>query len=351
MDAVSARENLWRVRHGRTGIRDGFSMVKVSIVVLTKNGMPDITRCLTAVYSQRGVYPVEVVVVDSGSTDGTLDIVKSFQVRLRQIPPASFHHARTRNFAAGLTAGEILVFLSQDAIPNSDHWLEALITNFDDPRVGAVYGRQVPMPDSSLERKDTFDVLYGDQRIVKDPAHRNGLGYRFYHFSNVNAAIRRSVWEATSFPEDLKVFEDLGIAKRILDKGWKIVYEPESCVFHSHNYTTTGLLKRYFDIGYTLKLLHIWDAPGARNSMIRDVWKLLKNKVNRIGEKDTGRLASAGMRHDIAKSAGLLLGLNQKYLPLVLKRRLSAFRVFEPDKRRELDRNKSENSGFFVERR
>ena len=88
---------------------------------------------------------------------------------------------------------------------------------------------------------------------MKDPAHRNGIGYRFYHFSDVNAAIRRDIWEAVRFPEDLKVFEDLGIAKQILDRGWKIVYEPEAAVFHSHPHTTVGLFKRYFDIGYTLK--------------------------------------------------------------------------------------------------
>jgi rhamnosyltransferase len=304
-------------------------MVKASILVLTKNGMPDITRCLKAVYSQRGVQSIEVIVVDSGSTDETLEIAKGFQVRLEQILPASFHHARTRNFAAGLARGEILVFLSQDAIPTSDRWLETMVANFNDPGVGAVYGRQVPRPGSSLEREDALDVVYGEQRIVKDPAHRNGLGYKFYHFSDVNAAMRRSVWEATFFPEDLKVFEDLGIAKRILDGGWKIVYEPQACVFHSHNHTTTGLFKRYFDIGYTLKLLEIWDTPGTRKSLLRDGWKLLKGKVRRVGDEGPEGLAAKGIRQDIAKSVGLFLGLNQSCLPLVVKKRLSAFRVFE----------------------
>jgi rhamnosyltransferase len=304
-------------------------MVKVSVLVLTKNGMPDIHRSLKAVYDQEGVPPLEVIVVDSGSTDETLEVARGFPIRIEHIPSASFHHARTRNFAAGLASGEILVLLSQDAIPSSGRWLESMIANFADPGVGAVYGRQVPMPGSSLERADALDLVYGKQRIVKDPAHRNGLGYRFYHFSDVNAAMRRSVWEATRFPEDLKVFEDLGIAKRILDGGWKIVYDPEACVFHSHNHTTLGLFKRYFDIGYTLKLLKIWDAPGTRKSMLRDVWRLLKNKIMRVGDKGRGRSASEGIRQDLAKSAGLFLGLNQAYLPLVLKRRLSAFRIFD----------------------
>ena len=176
-----------------------------------------------------------------------------------------------------------------------------------------------------MERQDTLDTIYGAQKVVKDPAHRNGLGYRFYHFSNVNSAIRRSVWQATQFPEELKVFEDIGIAKRILDSGWKIVYEPEAAVIHSHNHSTLGLFKRYFDIGYTLKLLKIWDAPGTRSSLSRDAWKLIQKKIRRTEEKQS---AGEGIQQDLAKSAGLFLGLNQACLPLALKRRLSAFRVF-----------------------
>jgi rhamnosyltransferase len=329
---IAAQDNHVRddkdaVQNGATP-RDSANIVKVSILVLTKNGMPDLRRSLEAVYDQQGVHPLEVIVVDSGSTDETLEVARGFPIRLEQVPSATFHHARTRNLAASLASGEILVLLSQDAIPSSGRWLESMVANFADPGVGAVYGRQIPMPGSSLEREDALDLVYGNQRIVKDPAHRNGLGYRFYHFSDVNAAMRRSVWEATRFPEDLKVFEDLGIAKRILDGGWKIVYEPDACVFHSHNHTTMGLFKRYFDIGYTLRLLKIWDAPGTKKSMLKDVKKLLKNKIMRVGDKGKRRLASQGIRQDIAKSAGLFLGLNQTYLPLPLKRRLSAFRIF-----------------------
>src|SRR5207302_6860197 len=185
-------------------------MTEVSILILTKNGGQELKSCLQAVYNQTVISPSEVIVVDSGSTDGTLEIVKSFPACLHHIPPETFHHARTRNFVASLAKGEILVFLSQDAIPSSNSWLQALAANFADPAVGAVYGRQVPKQGSSLEREDVLNTVYGTQRVVKDPAQRNGLGYRFYHFSDVNAAIRRSVWHATKFPEDLRVFEDLG---------------------------------------------------------------------------------------------------------------------------------------------
>jgi rhamnosyltransferase len=304
-------------------------MMECSISILTKNEERNIGSCLEAVYSQKGIGAFEVVLVDSGSTDATVEIARRFPVRIEQIPAEAFHYARTRNFAASLGKGRILLNLAGDAIPASDTWLHKMIANFGDPGVGAVYGRQLPRPGSTMERRDTFDTVYGDQKIVKDPAHRNGLGYRFYHFSSVNSAIRRSVWEATPFPEDLKTFEDLGIAKRILDGGWKIIYEPEAAVLHSHHYTAVQLFKRYFDIGYTLKRLEIWDAPGTRSSMLRDLRKLLRKQLGGIKDSGTCHRVHAAVGQDLAKSAGLLLGLNQRFLPLALKRHLSAYGVYE----------------------
>lgn len=303
-------------------------MVGVSVLLLTKNGARDLERLLASLYVQKEVPFFEVIAIDSGSTDETLKILARHAVRLLQIAPEAFHHSRTRNYAASLALGEVLVLLSQDAVPTSDLWLNKLLSSFSDPSVGAVYGRQLPKPGSHAERHDVLDTMYGSKRVIKDPAYRNGLGYRFYHFSDANAAMRRDVWQATRFPEDLKVFEDMGIAKRILDAGWKIVYEPEAAVIHSHNHTTVGLFKRYFDIGYTLKRLKIWDAPGTWESLWRDAWNLIKKKLRRASGEKKNLSPGKGIQQDIAKSFGLFLGLNQQHLPLALKRHLSAFRVF-----------------------
>jgi len=297
-----------------------------SVVIPTKNGARWIGECLQAVYSQEGVGRVEVVMVDSGSTDGTLEIARKFPVRIVEIPAEDFHHARTRNYAATLAAGKYLVFLSQDAIPANCSWLKVMLQNFADGAVGAAYGRQIPKAGSTLERHEALNTMYGSQRVVKDPSSKQRLGYRYYHFSDANAAIRREVWEATRFPEDLKVFEDLGIAKRILDAGWHIVYEPEASVVHSHNHTTVELFKRYFDIGYTFERLGIWNER-THNSMMKEAGKLVRKKLRRNGP-GTRSAAAGGIKMDVAKSAGFWFGVNQKYLPMAVKRRLSAHHVF-----------------------
>ena len=306
--------------------RQAQEMMEASVVIPTKNGASSIGDCLEAVYSQEGTGRLEVVMVDSGSTDRTLEIARKYPVRVEKIPADEFHHARTRNFAASLATGEYLVFLSQDAIPANCGWLKAMLQNFEDGAVGAVYGRQVPKVGSTQERHDALNTVYGSERVVKDASSKKSLGHRYYHFSDANAAIRRDAWEATRFPEDMKVFEDLGIAKRILDAGWRIVYEPEASVMHSHNHTTPELFKRYFDIGCTFQQLGIWNEL-TQNSMLKELKKLVTKKFpgNRNGTR-SGSIK--GISTDIAKSAGFWLGAHQRYLPAAIKRRLSAHHLF-----------------------
>ncbi|HUD64462.1 MAG TPA: glycosyltransferase [Candidatus Sulfotelmatobacter sp.] len=302
-------------------------MVQASILVLTKNEGRNIGPCLEAVYAQKNVGRFEVVIVDSDSTDGTAEIARRYPVRVVKIQADEFHHSRTRNFAAELAQGQYLVYLAADAFPASCEWLEALLGNFADPGVAAVYGRHLPKAGSTLEREDTLDAVYGTERLVKDPLHGQEMGYRYFHFSTVNAAIRKDAWEKTRFPEDLKCFEDLGIAKRILDGGAKIVYEPRAAVFHSHNHTGPGLFKRYFDAGVIWRQIGIWNEQ-TRKSMLEDMGGLLRKKWRRIRTDGNGRPVGASLRQDVAKACGLLLGLNERYIPVSVKRHFSAIGLY-----------------------
>ncbi len=303
-------------------------MIETSVVIPTKNGASDIGACLEAVYSQKDAGRFEVLIVDSGSTDGTLEIVRRYPIRLEQIPPEAFHHARTRNYAAALASGRFLVFLSQDAIPARDTWLAAFLNNFSEPSVGAVYGRQLPKPASGLERRAAFATLYNDARIVKMPMDGVGLGYRYYHFSNANSAIRKTAWYATKFPEELKVFEDVGIAKRILDSGWSIVYEPEAPVYHSHDFPLSMLFKRYFDVGVVYQRLGIWNS-NSRAALWKDGLRGFRDKLGLLLREGAPGDARSSIIKDIGKYVAIRLGRSERLLPRYLKKKLSLYGLFD----------------------
>jgi hypothetical protein len=205
-----------------------------------------------------------------------------------------------------------------------------LLSNFSDPSVGAVYGRHVPKPDSNLERQFVLATMYGEERIVKDRSRKRDLGYRYYHLSTVNAAIRKDVWESTRFPPEMKIYEDIGIAKRILDRDWKIVYEPTAVVYHSDNHTLAGLLKRYFDIGVVWKHHGMWDDT-ANSSLVREGWRVLRQKITAgsgNGSRNNTQLSFI-IQQDMAKYVGLMLGRYHRVLPRSVKRRMSAVHLFE----------------------
>lgn len=302
-------------------------MTETSILVLAKNESRNVKHCLDAIFSQVTSSPFEVVFIDSGSTDGTVDLALQYPVKMHQIPPDEFHHSRTRNLAASLASGKYLVYLACDAFPAGPHWLQSFIDNFQDESVAAVYGRHLPKPGSKMERQHALGTLYGPERIVKDPASRATLGYRYYHFSTVNAAIRKSAWEATRFPDDLRVFEDVAIAQRILEREWTIVYEPKAAVYHSHDYPAKTLFRRYFDIGVVYERLGIW-TKDSKSSVRSDGMAKVISKVKTLRSGRIGEVCES-LWHDGAKASGLLLGRNERRLPLFLKRRFSAFRLFE----------------------
>lgn len=302
-------------------------MVDASILVLAKNEAHNIRHCLDAVFSQKTNCSFQVIFIDSGSSDGTVELAKQYPVEFHEISPEEFHHGRTRNLAATMAKGKYLVYLAADAFPETSVWLQSLLGNFNNESVHAVYGRHLPKPGSGLERKLALSTLYGPCRIVKDYRSRQELGYRYYHFSTVNAAIRRDIWEATRFPDDLKVFEDVAIAKRILDRGGTIVYEPEASVLHSHDYSARVLFRRYFDIGVVYGRLGIWDS-NSRSTVRSDGVKKIVSKLNTVRP---GTFMSVGraLWNDTAKAGGLLLGRNERILPRFVKRQFSAFKLFD----------------------
>jgi rhamnosyltransferase len=254
---------------------------KVSIIIPAKNGADYLKDCLEMVFRQKAAFAFDIIIVDSGSTDKTLEIIKKFknieqhpellitmqlqlqqngkelpQIRLFQIPPLEFGHGKTRNLAASKTHSEYLVFLTQDAIPADENWLAKIIEPMEkDEEVAGVFGKHLPKKNCDpFQRRmlgDFMDLFGKEIKTWKleEPGDKDEFEKRKHElsfFSNVNSAIRRSAWEKIPFPE-VEMGEDQFWAKKILLAGYKKAYAPEAKVYHSHNFGIWNQFKRWFD--------------------------------------------------------------------------------------------------------
>ncbi len=294
-------------------------LVETSIVILCKNEEKNIALCLSGIYVQQ-YKDFEVIVIDSGSTDRTLEIAKDYPVRLYHIKPEEFKHAHTRNYGASLCEGDYIVFITADAYPQDEMWLGNLLGNFDDPTVAGVYGRQIaksaayPMEQCFLDfyytQEKRVQRLEGPQTKVKD-----------VFFSNVTSAIRKTLLIENPFPEDVVMAEDFAWALSVLKKGHAIVYEPKAVVHHSHNYTFSQAFKRFFDVGAAHRNIFQQNGFRAENSATGAEY-LKKEFVFLLREKKLHLLPWAWL-YNGTKFIGFFLGSHYRLFPHFLIRRLS----------------------------
>jgi rhamnosyltransferase len=231
------------------------SQPSVSVVIPVKNGRPTLAGCLDGVLAQEYDGAVDVLAIDSGSTDGSLeDIAARPSVGLHRIHPRAFDHGDTRNLGAGLTRGELIVLLVQDAEPVGTEWLSTLIRNFEDEQVAGVFSRILPRPDAGplVMRGCEGDLCFASERVevrmdspdlwaALDP---HSLRVRC-NYNDVASCMRRSVWEQLPLVRGM-MGEDIKFAKAALEAGWTIVFDPESQVLHSHEYEAATVYARTF---------------------------------------------------------------------------------------------------------
>jgi rhamnosyltransferase len=228
---------------------------KVSVVIPTFNAGPGFEALLQKLDTQEGNFEREVVVVDSGSTDGTAELAARYGAAVHRVTKAAFNHGATRDLGVSLSSGEYIALTVQDAVPLDEKWLAAMVENLQkDGRVAAVYGRHVPRPDAGvmtralvgnlavagLERREQ-EIQAPAQYLSLPPARRR----RVAALDNVSSCLRRSVWEEFPFGE-ADFAEDLRWGKKVVEAGYKIVYEPRSVVVHSHGRGALYDLRRHY---------------------------------------------------------------------------------------------------------
>jgi rhamnosyltransferase len=225
--------------------------------LLTKNGGERLKECLRAVCSQRLAWPFEILAIDSGSRDGSAEVLKAHsRVTFTSIPAGVFQHGRTRNLAMRQAQSELVAFLTQDAVPASEDWLAQLVEFMDThPEVAGAFGRQVAHagadPLEAWEIARNFETFTSQPPVFRAaPAGGEPGGEmeraRLHFFSNVNSCIRRQSWERIPFPE-IEFGEDQAWAFRIQQAGLATGYAERAIVRHSHAYGALDLFRRRYD--------------------------------------------------------------------------------------------------------
>jgi rhamnosyltransferase len=231
----------------------------ISVFVPTFNGSNYLLDLIKSVLSQNmpNGYKLDFIITDSGSTDGTLDIINRYKnnICLNKIANSEFSHGGTRQNAAKQAKGEFIIFLSQDAVPCNERWLINMIEPFFiSEKIGCVFGRQIPRPMSPPTIKREVSSVFG-QFGPEDAImlHRNkslvddrSITPSNTFFSDVNSAVRKNAVLKVPF-RNIKYAEDQALAKDMIDAGYIKAYTAQGSVWHSHDYTISEYYKRKFD--------------------------------------------------------------------------------------------------------
>lgn len=200
----------------------------------------------------------ELIVIDSGSTDGSQDLIRAANpTRFVQIKPEEYNPSKVMNGGMSLARSECCVFLNADATPQGTGWLRALVTELRQNGVAAVFGKQIPRPDCKAVFACDYERCFGENRESARWEH---------FFSMVSSGIRKDVWSRRGFREDLHYAEDDEYTRWCKALGYQVRYVPEAVVMHSHNYTPTQAWRRAF--GDAMAIGQVWEGqPDAYNFM------------------------------------------------------------------------------------
>ncbi len=295
---------------------------KTGIIIPTYNAevfWPELQSAL----DKQGVLQHQILVVDSSSTDATCKLAKDAGYNVVKIPKSSFCHGATRQMASShMRWAETLVYLTQDAVPCGEDCLANLLKSFDNPEVGAAYGRQRPREDASGIEAHARLFNYPSVSAIRNFGSREALGFRATFFSNSFAAYRRSAFEEVGgFPEHVIVSEEVTVVANMLMTGWSVAYCADAEVIHSHQLGFRAEFSRYFDIAVHHSrerwILDEFGQPGGEGALF------ILSEFRYLLNKDVKKIPQAAARN-VSKWLAYQTGLRERYLPLWAKRMLSA---------------------------
>ncbi len=264
----------------------------ITVTVLTYNGEKYLEELLKAVFGQEIDKSYEVLVIDSGSTDKTLDIIKRFtSVRLHQIPNSEFGHGKTRQLAAEMAKGEVVVYLTHDAVPAHNRWLYEIVKPFAiNEKIVGVMGKQIPRPGCFPLLKyeiqhvfSNFGPDFGTTIFYKDDfIQSQGVYDAVGFYSDVNSAAKREFLLHKIPYRDVNYAEDQLFGRDIIENSYYKVYAPRASVVHSNDLLLREYKKRMFDETLALRKTGISTAMLSRRAMYKLIIKGITTDTIRI---------------------------------------------------------------------
>lgn len=243
--------------------------VEASIIVRTLNEARYLPDLLEAIDAQRSEFRSEVIVVDSGSTDGTVDIAKAHGCRILTIAREEFSFGRSLNIGCQAADGRYLVMISGHCVPCHGSWLQRLVTPLADGLAAYTYGRQLGGPETHWSEHRIFAKYFPEQTAIP----QQGI-----YCNNANSALLRTAWETHQFDETLTGLEDMHLAQRLVANGEKIGYVAEAGVFHYHHESWPQVNRRFER--EALALQHIRpDLVVRKRDFLRFLFKGVSNDL------------------------------------------------------------------------
>ena len=297
-----------------------------ALVLPTLNAGPDFIYWLMALREQT-VQPDRLLMIDSSSTDETPVLAREFGFEVQSIKREEFSHGGTRQACVDrLEDFDIILFLTQDAYLMAPEAFSRLLSSFEDAKVGAAYGRQLPRKEAGPIEAHARHFNYPRETRVKSAADIPELGFKTAFISNSFAAYRRSVLkEVGGFPSHAILSEDTYVASRMILAGWKVVYVAKAAVYHSHSFSWGQEFRRYFDVGvFHAREMWIRENFGQVGS---EGLRFVRSELSYLRRERPTAILSAIIRAGL-KLAGYKLGNHERLLPTILKRFLSTNRRY-----------------------
>ncbi|MFC1620011.1 glycosyltransferase [Candidatus Neomarinimicrobiota bacterium] len=298
-------------------------MATICVIMPTLNAGNHLEKSLGAILNSP--IPSKTLVVDSGSSDSTVQKARALGAEVIIIPKKEFNHGATREMARKLLNTDIVVFITQDAYPNDEHLLERLVSPIISGDAAVAYARQIPHAGAKILEALPREFNYGQHPQLRGIEDARYHGVYTFFCSNSGAAYSNEALDLIGGFKPTLTNEDYFAVAELLIAGYKVAYVPDAVVRHSHRYKLVEEFQRYFDTGYVrAERPWIQELVGAAENRGKDFFLALIKKLAR----EEPRLIPYALLQTFMKWLGYRFGFYGYKLPLAVKRSFSSQKYY-----------------------